>query len=59
MCVSIWMIDLAPKMPDTTFHGFDVDLGQAPPREWLPKNVELDVLDLMKPLDEKWVGKFE
>lgn len=53
------MIDLAPKMPDTTFHGFDVDLGQAPPREWLPKNVELDVLDLMKPLDEKWVGKFE
>ncbi|KAL8826056.1 MAG: hypothetical protein Q9170_007554 [Blastenia crenularia] len=55
----IWMTDLAQKMPNCTFHGFDIDLAQAPPREWLPPNVKLDVLDLFKPLPEEYIGKFE
>jgi hypothetical protein len=53
------MMDLARRMPDAAFHGFDIDLAQAPPPEWLPKNCKLDVLDLMRPLPESLVGKFE
>lgn len=53
------MIDLAPKNPDVEFHGFDVDLAQAPPTEWLPSNVKLDVMDLFKPVPEELVGQFE
>ena len=53
------MTDLAPTMPNSMFHGFDVDLAQAPPNEWLPDNVKLDTLDLFKPLPDHYVGKFE
>ena len=53
------MTDLAFKMPNSTFHGFDVDLAQAPPSEWLPPNVKLDTLDLFKPLPDVYVEKFE
>lgn len=53
------MTDLAQSMPSCTFHGFDVDLAQAPPTEWLPSNVKLDKLDLFQPLPEQFEGKFE
>lgn len=56
---SIWITDLAHKMPKSTFHGFDVDLAQAPPREWLPSNVKLDVLDLFERIPDQYMGKFE
>ncbi|KAL8867403.1 MAG: hypothetical protein Q9198_008529 [Flavoplaca austrocitrina] len=46
-------------MPNSTFHGFDVDLAQAPPREWLPPNVKLDTLDLFKPLPDVYVERFD
>lgn len=53
------MIDLAPRYPNVSFHGFDVDLAQAPPSEWLPANVKLDEMDLFKPVPEEFVGQFE
>ena len=53
------MTDLAQKMTSCTFHGFDVDLAQAPPPEWLPSNVKLDKLDLFKPLPQPLEGAFE
>ena len=46
-------------MPESSFHGFDVDLAQAPPVEWLPPNVKMSTLDLFGALPEKFVGKFE
>ncbi|KAI0836882.1 S-adenosyl-L-methionine-dependent methyltransferase [Hypoxylon sp. FL0890] len=55
----VWMIDLAPKHPDVSFHGFDIDLAQAPNPEWLPENAKLDVLDLLKPVPEELVGQFD
>ena len=53
------MIDLAQRHPDVSFHGFDVDLAQAPPAEWLPDNAKLDVMDLLKPISDEWAGQFE
>ncbi|KAH7311417.1 S-adenosyl-L-methionine-dependent methyltransferase [Stachybotrys elegans] len=55
----VWMIDLAHRHPDVSFHGFDVDLAQAPPPEWLPANAKLDVMDLLKPISDEFAGQFD
>lgn len=56
---SIWITDLAQKLPSCTFQGFDVDLAQVPPKEWLPPNVKFDGLDLFQALPQSFEGKFE
>ena len=39
--------------------GFDVDLTQAPPKQWLPSNVAMHKLDAFSPLPHDLVGKYD
>jgi hypothetical protein len=52
-------MDLADQMPSVTFLGCDIDLSQAPPSEWLPSNLSLEVLDVFKPPPTHLVGRFQ
>ena len=54
----IWLIELSRKLPGSTqLDGFDLDLSQFPPREWLPSNVEMRKLDAFATLPSDLVGK--
>ena len=38
---AIWALDIAQSFPSAQVDGFDIDLQQCPPLEWLPHNVTL------------------
>jgi len=44
----IWLTDVAGdlKIPGVQLHGFDVDISQCPPKEWLPETVSIRKLDI-------------
>ena len=39
--------------------GFDVDLSQTPPREWLPENVRMRELNIFDEIPDDLVNKFD
>ena len=41
------------------FDGFDISLTQCPPPEWLPSNVSIQKLDILKPLPEELAGQYD
>ena len=43
---AIWALDIAQTFPRAQIDGFDIDLQQCPPREWLPDNVSLREWDI-------------
>ena len=45
---SIWLFNLANRSSSYQLDGFDVSSLQFPPKEWLPTNVSLQVLDATK-----------
>jgi hypothetical protein len=50
----IWLLDLASTIPSSTqLHGFDVDLSQCPPKEWLPSNVSMQLLNIYEEVPEE------
>lgn len=59
----IWLVDLAKelanKYPSARLHGYDISTAQFPPKKWLPKNVNLDTLDIMKPIPDSLRGQFD
>ena len=55
----LWLLDLADASPASSLHGFDIDISQAPPKEWLPATVTIDPLDIFESIPEHLVGKFE
>ena len=56
----IWLLDLASHLPPSAqLDGFDIDLGQCPPKPWLPPNVSLHSLDVFDPVPEDLVGKYD
>lgn len=43
----IWLVDLAAALPPSVqLDGFDIDIADCPPKEWLPSNVNVSVLDV-------------
>lgn len=53
-------MDLAPQLPPSTeLDGFDIDLTQAPPPEWLPQNLQLQKLDIFGDIPEELIGKYD
>ncbi|KAI0014478.1 S-adenosyl-L-methionine-dependent methyltransferase [Xylariaceae sp. FL0662B] len=56
----IWLVDLARYLPPSAhIDGFDVDLTQCPPKEWLPSNVSLHKLDCLAPLPEHLLEQYD
>ena len=60
MSSRIWLLELARQLPSTDqLDGFDIDLGQCPPKQWLPSNVTMNALDIFAPVPENLVGKYD
>ncbi|KAK3374773.1 S-adenosyl-L-methionine-dependent methyltransferase [Podospora didyma] len=56
----IWLIDLARHLPSSAhIDGFDIDLTQCPPKEWLPSNVSVHHLDCLAPLPGDLLEKYD
>ena len=55
-----WLVDLAKKVPESSqLDGFDISASNFPPKEWLPQNINLSLLDASSPLPEELVGKYD
>ncbi|KAJ5493302.1 hypothetical protein N7539_002048 [Penicillium diatomitis] len=55
----IWLINLSRELPTATLDGYDVDLSNSPPREWLPERLHLHHWDLFTPVPDHMVGKYD
>lgn len=56
---SIWALDVAKQYPKASLQGFDISTEQYPHSRWLPRNVTLGTLDLLKPMPEPLRGKYD
>lgn len=57
---AIWPIQLARHLPaSASLCGFDISLSQAPPRAWLPPNLELREWDIFTPVPDDCLGKYD
>ena len=55
----IWLLDLAGSLPPSAeLEGFDLDLSQCPPKEWLPRNVKMREMNVYDEIPEDLVGVF-
>lgn len=60
MLNSIWLIDLQSHLPSSALlDGFDVSSLQFPPKEWLPPNVSLKLLNILEEVPEHLHGKYD
>ncbi|OCK93811.1 uncharacterized protein K441DRAFT_564163, partial [Cenococcum geophilum 1.58] len=56
----IWLVDLARFLPPSAhIDGFDIDLSQCPPKEWLPSDVSVHNIDCVKPLPGYLLGQYD
>lgn len=56
----IWLLDLASHLPPSAqLDAIDISFGQMPPREWLPHNVNLRLVDVFRPPTEDLVEKYD
>ena len=55
----IWLIDLAKEVDDSHLDGFDIVLDQAPPRQWLPVNIELRTWDIFSEVPHAFMEKYD
>lgn len=55
----MWLIDMSRENVSVQFDGFDISLDQCPPPEWLPSNISIRKLDILKPLPEELVGQYD
>lgn len=58
-CSSIWLVDINRELPSVHLDGFDILVDQFPAKEWLPDNISLHRLDLLKPISEELKGKYD
>lgn len=56
----IWLLDLACELPEpAVLDGLDIDLSKAPPAQWLPNNVTVHNWDILSPVPEHLVGRYD
>ena len=56
----VWLLDLSSKLdPSTEFHGFDSDITQVSPKEWLPENIKLQEWNVFGDVPADLVSKFD
>jgi SAM-dependent methyltransferase len=57
---AIWLLDLACELPSSVrLHGYDIDLSNTPPPQWLPNNITLHTWNLFDPVPDHLVGKYD
>lgn len=57
---SVWLTDLSRHLATTAqLDGFDVDTSQAPPREWLPPNVNIRTWDIFTDVPDELVEQYD
>lgn len=56
---AIWLAEVAHELPNAQLDGFDIDLTQASPKEWLPSNVRLRYLDIFDDVPDDLLGKYD
>jgi hypothetical protein len=56
---SIWLHDLSRQFPNAQFHGFDISGEQYPAPGFLPSNVSLRHLDILKEIPSEYVEKYD
>ena len=57
---SIWLLDLARTLPPTTqLDGFDIDISDCPPEQWLPSNIKMRYLDALGEIPSHLVGIYD
>ena len=54
-----WLIDIKDQMPSAQLDGFDISKDQYPYRSWLPKQISLRELDIMKPIPPSLKEKYD
>ncbi|KAL2811275.1 S-adenosyl-L-methionine-dependent methyltransferase [Aspergillus granulosus] len=56
----IWPIAYSRRVPSTVqVDGFDITDDMFPPADWLPSNVSLRTLDILKPIPEELKGQYD
>ena len=57
---SIWLLDLAYQLQRSCqLDGLDISFAQCPPREWLPKNISLRLVDVFRDVPDELVEKYD
>lgn len=56
---SAWLVDVARTNPAVHVHGFDISSAQFPHHNLLPKNVEISTLDVLQPIPEKLLARYD
>ncbi|OOF94525.1 hypothetical protein ASPCADRAFT_397340 [Aspergillus carbonarius ITEM 5010] len=56
---SLWLIDVSRDLPHAQLDGYDIDLTQSPPPQWLPPNITLHKWDALTPAPPPLHGKYD
>jgi SAM-dependent methyltransferase len=56
---AIWLLDVAHSLPTATLDGYDIDLSNTPPTQWLPQTLTLHNWNLFDPVPDHLVGKYD
>nr|POF13360.1 n-methyltransferase tcpn [Quercus suber] len=57
---ALWLVEVGRQIgPSSDLHGFDINLNQAPPAQWLPKNLKLHSWNLFEDVPQEFVGAFD
>ena len=55
----IWLLDLSESLPASVqLHGFDVNLSQVPPKQWLPPNVSMRELNIYEEIPDDLLEQY-
>lgn len=55
----VWLLDLVESNPAIGAEGSDVVLDNVPPRGWWPENVTFTKLNILEPLPERYVARYD
>ncbi|KAI4168868.1 MAG: hypothetical protein LQ343_006081 [Gyalolechia ehrenbergii] len=56
---AVWALDIAQDFPRAKIDGFDIDLQQCPPPEWLPHNVTIREWNIFSDLAPELEGLYD
>nr|POE86596.1 hypothetical protein CFP56_46780 [Quercus suber] len=57
---ALWLVEVGRELgPSSDLHAFDINLNQAPPEQWLPRNLQLHSWNLFDDVPLEFVGNFD